>query len=240
MRVVWYDGSTNVLEVMGMYCPNCNMPRPNDIRFCSDCGAELLAPPKPKKGKLWPPILFMVIMMVAGSVLYAMTRPQTSSPSPSPWFTVEDGILSFHRDSYTGGNNLEIPATVDGQKVTALEKGCFQDFDLIETVTLPDTLESIGDQAFLGCDHLRAVKLTENVQVIGKEAFSNCPALEAMYIPQSVQTVGDNAFSACNQFKCLFFAGTLEEWNQLYPQGLGSSTQIYGVSGPDADSYQPL
>lgn len=223
-----------------MFCPKCNMPRPNDIRFCSQCGTELLAPPKQKKGKLWPPIVFMAVMVAVGCVCFALTRPEESQPSSTPWFSVEDGVLSFDAELYTGSSVLEIPDTVDGETVTALADGCFQEYSPLETVILPDTLEVIGNQAFLGCENLRGIKLTENVEAIGHEAFYNCPSLEAIYIPGSVDTVGTNAFSACFNLKHVFFVGDLEEWRTLYPQNMGNNTQIYEVSGPNADSYAPL
>lgn len=223
-----------------MFCPNCNMPRPNDIHFCRQCGAELTAPEKPKKGKLWPPILFMVVMVVVGSIIFATSQPVQSQPSPAPWFTVENGVLSFQSELYQGDSQLEIPASVDGQTVTALADGCFQGCTSLEMVILPDTLERIGDYAFLGCESLRGIKLTEKVTFIGREAFYNCPALEAIYIPESVQSVGVNAFSACFALEYVFYAGDLEGWMEIYPQYINSDTRIYTVSGPDADSYAPI
>ncbi len=226
--------------VRAMFCPNCNMPRPNDIRFCRQCGAELIHPHTPKKGRIWPPILFMVVMIVVGSVIFASSQPALSQPSPTPWFTVENGVLSFHPELYQGDAQLEIPSTIDGQTVTALADGCFQGCTGLEMVILPDSLERIGGYAFLGCEDLRGIKLTEKVTFIGQEAFYNCPALESIYIPASVQSVGVNAFSACFALDHVFYAGDLDGWMELYPQYINSDTKIYAVSGPDADSYSPL
>lgn len=223
-----------------MYCPNCNMPRPNDAKFCRQCGTELLPPPKKKKGKLWPPIVFMAVMLAVGCVCFALTAPEDPQPSATPWFAVEDGVLSFDAEAYTGGPVLEIPATVDGKTVTALAQGCFQDCDELETVILPDTLQSIGDDAFLGCESLRGIKLTENVETIGQKAFYNCPSLEAVYIPESVNSVGKNAFSGCFNLEHVFFDGDQNDWAAIYPQNIGSNATIYQVSGPEADSYRVL
>lgn len=222
-----------------MYCPQCNMPRPNGVNFCHRCGTPL-ATTAPKKGKLWPPIVFMVVMLVVGSIIFAVTVTPTPQPSDTPWFAIKDGTLSFDPDLYTGGPQLEIPETVNGQTVTALSDECFANCDELETVILPDTLLSIGDQAFMGCDNLHGIKLTEQITSIGSEAFYNCSSLEAIYIPESVESVGIHAFSACLRLEHIFFAGDLTAWMELYPQYISNDTQIYAVSGPDADSYTPL
>lgn len=238
--IVWYDGDSKSQGVTQMYCPNCNIPRPNDTKFCRQCGTELVAPPKQKKGKLWPPIAFMVAMVVAGCVLFALTRPEKSSPSATPWFAVEDGTLSFDPYLYTGEAVLEIPDTVDGQTVTTLSEGCFEDCDTLEMVILPDTLETIGSKAFKDCDNLRGIKLTEKVNAIGNQAFYSCSSLEAIYIPDSVQNIGGRAFSGCGKLEHVFFVGNSQDWEALYPDSITGDTQIYQVSGPDADSYKPL
>lgn len=216
------------------------MPRPNDTYFCSQCGTQLVPPPPRKKGKLWPPIFFMTLMMAVGIAIFIVTGSDATSPSATPWFSVEDGILYFDNELYTGDGQLEIPATVNGQQVTALSDGCFQDCDVLESVTLPDTLVSIGNRSFQNCDNLRGIKLTENVESIGPEAFYSCSSLEAIYIPESVGSIGINAFSACFQLKHVFFTGDREDWTALYPQYISRDTQIYSVSGPDADSYTPI
>ena len=223
-----------------MKCQQCGFENNKDSRFCIRCGTPLIVPVKPKKGKLWPPMVIMAVMLIVGSVIFAITVSPVSKPSATPWFTIEDGTLYFDAVLYTGGSHLEIPATVSGQTVTALADECFMDCDELESVTLPDTLEYIGDRAFMGCDSLRGIKLTEKVHFVGPEAFYNCPALEAVYIPASVETMGVNAFSACFQLEHVFFAGDLKDWMELYPQYINIDTQIYRVSGPDADSYAPL
>lgn len=224
-----------------MYCPKCNAPRPNDPVFCSECGSPLIAPPKPKKGKLWPPLVFLAVMSTVGCLVFALTyAPDDTAPSAASWFSIEDGVLSFDYDLYTGGEALVIPESVDGQTVTALSDDCFRDCDAITSVTLPDTLTSIGSNAFADCDLLRGIKLTENVTSIGSGAFADCDSLEAIYVPASVHSIGRDAFSDCDAMHSVFFAGDLVAWKQLYPQYIGVDTEIYSVSGPDADSYSPL
>ncbi|QTE75569.1 leucine-rich repeat domain-containing protein [Clostridiales bacterium FE2010] len=68
----------------------------------------------------------------------------------------------------------EVPAEIDGKKVTA-----------------------IGSQAFYGCNDLKTVVLPEGLQKIEYCAFENCTELESINIPDSVTEIGAEAFAAC-------------------------------------------
>jgi len=59
----------------------------------------------------------------------------------------------------------------------------------MQTVSLPDSLESIGMHAFVGCVELREVILPETVHTIGIGAFCNT-GLTSVFIPQNVTTIG--------------------------------------------------
>lgn len=218
-----------------MYCPHCDAPRPNDIMRCSICGGELAPLSARKKGRLWPPAVLLAVMLLVGVYVFVITRTPSSQ---TPWFTVEDGVLFFDQSQYTGGTELEIPATVNGQTVTAIGAQAFQDCDFIEELTLPDTLRTIQYDAFRNCDGLRGVKLPESLTVIEDRAFYGCDELEAIYVPENTHTVQQDAFSGCPRLIHIFYTGTTADWEALYPQTITNHTLIYTVSGPDAERYQ--
>lgn len=70
--------------------------------------------------------------------------------------------------------DLVIPAAIAGHPVTKIGDYAFFYCDLLTSVTFPDTVTTIGRDAFFGCDG------TQNVNAIGKSAFSNCPALTSV------------------------------------------------------------
>lgn len=70
--------------------------------------------------------------------------------------------------------HVVVPDTIDGKKVTALGVGAIGNGiapEKIESVTLPDTLTSIGDRAFCNCTNLKSVTIPKNVSSVGKNAF---------------------------------------------------------------------
>ena len=72
-------------------------------------------------------------------------------------------------------------------------------FESLASVTLADSVESIGDGAFTGCRGLTTVTLSNRLTSIGESAFSYCSALEPLTIPGSVKEIGKNAFSCCSK-----------------------------------------
>jgi hypothetical protein len=68
----------------------------------------------------------------------------------------------------------------------------------LETVTIPASVESIGDSAFFKCSALVDVDIPEGVKSIGKNAFLGCRALVEVLIPTSVKSVGPGAFFKCS------------------------------------------
>ena len=66
------------------------------------------------------------------------------------------------------------------------------------TYTIPDSVTTIGGDAFDGCDSLTSVTIPDSVTEIGEGAFSSCYSLTSVNIPDSVTTIGSCAFYECN------------------------------------------
>jgi len=91
---------------------------------------------------------------------------------------------------------LVIPSTIDGYKVTIIGNYAFS-YCNFSSVAIPDSVTSIGDEAFEGCDSLTTISIPNSVTNIGRHAFSECYNLESVNIPNSVTSIGDYAFSGC-------------------------------------------
>ena len=64
--------------------------------------------------------------------------------------------------------------------------------------TIPNSVTTIGDWAFVRCDSLTSINIPNSVTTIGKGAFSHCDSLTSINIPNSVTTIGNFAFSHCD------------------------------------------
>lgn len=67
-----------------------------------------------------------------------------------------------------------------------------------KNTTIPNSVESIGSSAFLGCSNLTSITIPNSVSSIGNSAFFGCSGLSSVTIPNSVTSIGDDAFSGCS------------------------------------------
>ena len=74
----------------------------------------------------------------------------------------------------------------------------YMDEEEITDLVIPNSVTSIGQNAFFGCSGLTSVDIPNNVTTIGINAFYNCSGLNSVNIPNSVTTIGSNAFLGCS------------------------------------------
>lgn len=67
----------------------------------------------------------------------------------------------------------------------------------LQNLEVPNGIEKIQDNLFVGCESLINVIIPEGVTSIGEDAFKDCKNLENISIPKSVINIGEDAFSAC-------------------------------------------
>lgn len=128
-------------------------------------------------------------------------------------------------ESFQG--NLKIPSEIQGYPVTKIANNAFGECENLTSVTIPDSVKSLGYCAFyyckaltsvnLGngitsieagtfhwCEGLTSIVLPNSVTAIETEAFSDCINLESVVIPPKTKTIGYYAFYRCKKLKSLF------------------------------------
>lgn len=117
--------------------------------------------------------------------------------------------FNYSAEDFTYANSkstIDIPSTVtlslptvDGKTetstyyITQIGSGAFDNETGIQTVNLPDGLQSIGDEAFLNCEALKSINLHEGLQSIGERAFERC-GITNITFPSTLREIGDSAF----------------------------------------------
>ena len=146
----------------------------------------------------------MKASLVLLTALFITSAHQTlSGESSGDWtYSVSDSQATITGYSGVGGA-VEIPAVVNEISVVKVGSG-----DLINnifgngnttvtSVTIPDSVTSIGDFAFGYCTNLTSITIPESVTSIGDIALYSCTNLTSVNIPDSVTSIGVSAFSFC-------------------------------------------
>lgn len=107
-----------------------------------------------------------------------------------------DQLTNIHTKTFANNPKLkhfEVP-----QNVTSIGKGAFLDTPSLETVTFktPAHIATIGNGAF-GNSGIKTISLPESVTKIGEQAFDNCKNLETISIPKNVANIETGAFNFC-------------------------------------------
>lgn len=141
---------------------------------------------------------------------------------------------------------VEIPAEIDGKPVTAITglgdpdefDGAFA-FSEISSVTIPDSVTTIGNEAFGACFNLTSVTIPDSVTHIGDSAFYQSNGITSVAIGSSVTSIGEFAFFKCFRLISLRLPDSVasigdfafEGCRALTSLSLGSGLNSIGTSG---------
>lgn len=92
-----------------------------------------------------------------------------------------------------GVTSVEIPETIDGLPVTAVMRYGFQGCSL-KSITIPESVTTIGYYAFAMCSDLTTVKLPDSLQVMEMHAFELCHKLETVEFPDHIFEMHSKVF----------------------------------------------
>ena len=129
------------------------------------------------------------------------------------------------------GNCSGLTTITIPDSVTSIGEYAFYNCSSLTNITIPDNVTSIGDSTFEGCSSLTSVTIPDSVTSIGHNAFEGCSSLTSVTIPDSVTSIDSFVFVGCSQLTSITFQGTENQWNAItkdkyWNDGLPSSCTI--------------
>lgn len=106
----------------------------------------------------------------------------------------DDGTVTI-----TGGNivtpKLEIPAELEGKKVSAIGMNAFTGNNVITDLVIPKGVTTLNWYSFNTCENLETVTLPDSLEFIDSWAFERCSKLKTINVPANVTRINGGAFA---------------------------------------------
>ena len=167
---------------------------------------------------------------------------QPGPPNDEIWYTSTDGNIvtpkadtlpTIVSNTYVDGKGL-IKCASDIISIGNV----YQNNSRIVSVTIPNSVISIGDRAFNNCSNLISVTLGNSVESIGiyafavsrslisitipnsvtsirDDAFGNCSGLTSVTIGNNVSSIGNSVFSGCSVLTSISYTGTIAQYKAI-------------------------
>lgn len=140
----------------------------------------------------------------------------THCNSPLLNYTLSDDgtyyIVSANTTGITREKEITIPATHDGKPVKEVAESGFRSFNHTEKIILPEGITKIGDYAFNGWRGvLKSITLPDSVEEIGFNAFGSCEKLQEITLPANLKKISGALFDDCTSLKKLHIPAKVEE-----------------------------
>ena len=127
-----------------------------------------------------------------------------------------DNYYYDSRENCNAINESEPGIMILGCKNSTIPNGittilnAFEYCEGLSSITIPNSVKTIGDRAFLGCRNLTSIKIPEQVETIGNDAFAGCNSIDGVTIPNSVKRIGDNAFGGITGITSVYIPSSVE------------------------------
>ena len=156
-----------------------------------------------------PPVIQTTIVYIVYSETNVAPQPTESATKnnnePEMYeykYTIDKSKGSATINKYLGDDSVVmIPEKIGGYSVVAIGGKCFEKQSL-KGVVIPETVTSIGNNAFQGCKNLTSVtfKGAPATITVGNNAFQNCSSLKFINLP-ATKKIGSLAFDSCTSLE---------------------------------------
>ena len=162
------------------------------------------------------------------------------NPQGLDFFPLPDGTYAVSAGKSFFLEEIVIPATYQGKAVTCIGSPSgvnasstasgFCAAPNLRSITIPDSVTSIGACAFQSCTNLTSVTIPANMTGIGSYAFENCSSLTSVTIPNSVTSIGEYAFYNCSSLTSVTIGSGVTSIGSEAFYGCSKLVEVYNLS----------
>ncbi len=122
---------------------------------------------------------------------------------------------TYEINQYAFYKNYNLSSITIPNSVTSIGDFAFHECISLTSVTTGNSIISIGDFAFYHCSSLTSIVIPNSAIRIENRAFLECNSLTSIVMSDSVTSIGQSAFYNCNSLKEVFYKGTSTKWTSI-------------------------
>lgn len=139
----------------------------------------------------------------------ASDRKESDASAAQDGFLTAESEDGIRITGYKGSaSEIIIPKNIDGKPVVGITYLAFSEKSTVKKVTIPSSVKKIEARAFWKCESLESVSLEDGIETVGEGAFADCPKIGSVVFPASVREIRANAFAGCSNLKTIEFVGS--------------------------------
>ena len=105
---------------------------------------------------------------------------------------------------------IDLTSVTIPNSVTSIGMWAFRDCSGLTSITIPNSVTSIGAAAFFCCTGLTSVTIPNSITYIEGSVFGGCSGLKSVKIPDSVTNIAAYAFANCSGLKSITIPNSVE------------------------------
>ena len=166
--------------------------------------------------------LIVFLVLVGAMLCVCAKEAETFTSGDYTYILNEDGSAVI--TSYTGkAEKLAIPSELDGHTVKGIGNYAFGYCFSLTSISLPDSITTIGDNAFTYCS-LTTIALPDSITILGTNPWKGCKNLDAINISPNHPslTIIDRVLCSKDDKRLVWYPTTSKASNFEIPEGIQS------------------
>ena len=187
-------------------------------------------------------LLFFIVTCALACMLAISAIASEMKTIDGITYYLDNGVAEVNNGKTCALETVFIPETIKGSDqqnytVTSIKKQAFQNNKNIRYVSLPATINYIGEAAFHTCSSLIFVDFNDNANEItldGYGIFRNCSSLKAICLPDGIKSIPDQFLTNATELTAVYLPKSIEyiRGNKTANDGpaFGNSQNMYFVN----------
>lgn len=180
--------------------------------------------------KFFRSILVFVLSMVCAGCTWLLggcgsTDNADAGTAGLDYYQLDDGTYGVRIGTMTELSSITIGSTYSKKKVTTILESGFAGGKL-KSITIPSTIVTIRENAFMGCESLEEITIPDSVTFIGKSAFNGCKGLKSVVIGNGVTSLDKTMFGGCNMLRKITIGNGITSIGESVFKGCGSLNHV--------------